>query len=360
MADQTLTFYPSEARVTPLTLIQVERVLPDEGEVMVHTGQRVEPSDVVARVHQTQDFRILDVARSLGVQKSQVKRFMLKSVGDAVEARHVIALRSGFPRRRVVAPVKGEILAIGNGRVLLKVEPELIEVRAYVKGTVASVSPGRGAVIETPGAIAQGAWGCGGEAFGVLRVMADKPDEPLRAKAIDVAAHGAIVVGGGWVDAAALEQAQQLQVRGLIVGSLEGELRAQAEAMPFPIILTEGFGRIPMAEPIFSLLKGNNGREASVRAETRARFGVTRPEVLIPLPSESRLSPPPPAGAPLAVGVRVRAIRPPYLGAVGVVESLPDKMQRLENGVRVHGALVRLTGNPEAVFVPYANLELLR
>jgi hypothetical protein len=360
MAEQTLTLYPSEARVTPLTLIQVERMLPDAGEVMVHAGGRVEPSDVVARTHQTQDFRIVDLARSLGVHKSQVKRFMLKSEGDSVEAGQVIALRGGFPRRRVMAPTRGEILAVGNGRALLKVEPELIEVRAYVKGTVASVSPGRGVVIETPGALAQGAWGCGGDAFGVLRAVADKPDEPLRAKSIDVAAHGAIIVGGGWLDAAALEQAQQLQVRGLIVGSLDGELRAQAEAMPFPIILTEGFGRIPMAEPIFALLKGNHGREASINAATRVRFGLARPEILIPLPSESRLAPPPPAGAPLVVGARVRAIRPPYLGAVGVVESLPGQLQRLDSGVRMRGALVRLPGSPEAVFVPYANLELLR
>jgi hypothetical protein len=270
MADQTVSFYPSETRAIPLTLIQVERRLPAKGEVIVHQGERVEPTDVVARVHQTQDFRIVDVARKLGVPKSQVKRFLLKSVGDTVEAGQTIAMRGGLPGRKVPAPAKGEIMAVGNGRVLIEVAPELIEVRAYLKGTISTVTPGVGVVIEATGAMVQGRWGCGGEAYGVLRVLAEKPDEPLRAKSIDVAAHGAIIVGGGWVDAAALEQAQQLQVRGLIIGSMEGELRALAESVGFPIILTEGFGRVPMAEPIFSLLHGQTWRDAPGNSHSSA------------------------------------------------------------------------------------------
>jgi hypothetical protein len=249
---------------------------------------------------------------------------------------------------------------VGNGRVLLEVEPELIEVRAFLKGTVTAVTPGQGVVIEAAGAVVQGTWGCGGEAFGVLRVVADRPDEPLKARVIDVACHGAIVIGGAWIDAAALQQAMQLQVRGLIAGSMDGELRAQAEAAPFPIILTEGFGCVPMAELVFQLLRGQTGREASISADTRTRFGVTRPEVLIPLPTESRPSPPPPPGAPLTAGARVRVVRPPYFGAVGVVAAVPEKSQRLDSGARVYGAEVDLGGNTGTVFVPYVNLELLR
>jgi len=360
MADESVAFYPSEAQMMPLTLIRRERRLPMPGEVLVRSGERVEPTQVVARVHQTHDFRIVDVARALRVPRSQVKRYMLKEIGTAIEAGQPIAGRGGLFRRLVRAPAKGEIVAVGNGRVLLEVEPELIEVRAYLNGQVAAVTPGIGVMIETPGAIVQGMWGCGGEAFGVLRAVAEKPDEPLRGRHIDVACHGAIVVGGGWIEASALEQAQQLQVRGLIAGSLEGELRAQAEAMPFPIILIGGFGRAPMAEQIFSLLRGQTGREASISAETCARFGVKRPEILIPLPTETRPPLPPPPGAPLSIGARVRLVRPPYLGAVGVVSSIPTQAQRVDSGARVHGAEVELGGSTGTVFVPYVNLELLR
>jgi len=361
MADESVAFYPYEARVMPLTLIQCERRLPVPGEVMVHQGDRVEPTDVVARVHQTRDFRIVDVARRLGVPRSQLNRVMIKKVGQTVEANEPLAMGKllGILPHPVRAPASGEIVAIGNGRVLIEVTPELLEVRAYVKGTVASVKPGLGVVIETPGAVVQGMWGCGGEAFGVLRVVAEKPEEPLRARMIDVACHGAIVVGGAWIDAGALQQAQQLQVRGLIAGSMDGALRAQAEAAPFPIILTEGFGRAPMAAPIFQLLHTQTGREASISGETRARFGARRPEILIPLPTESRPSPPPPPGAPLTVGARVRVVRPPYLGAVGTVAAVVEKARRVDSGARAHGAEVNLE-NIGKVFVPYVNLELLR
>ena len=345
----------------PLALIQCERRLPAQGEVMVRQGARVEPTEVVARVHQTQDFRILDVARKLRVPRAQAGRCMLKKVGETVKADEVVAERGGFFfGREVRAPVEGVIAAIGNGRVLLEVAPELIEVRAHLKGTVINVVPGVGVVIEATGAVVQGAWGCGGEAFGVLRVVAEKPNEPLRAKSIDVACHGAIVVGGGAIDVSVFDQAQQLQVRGLIAGSMDGELRANAEAAAFPVILTEGLGAAAMAEPIFQLLHGQAGREASISAETRVRFGVTRPEILIPLPTESRPSPPPPAGAPIKVGARVRVVRSPYLGAVGIVSAIVSRAQRIESGARLRGVEVDLGGDTGTVFVPYVNLELLR
>ncbi len=95
MADETLHFYPYEARVMPLTLIQRERRLPAgaPGEVLVHLNERVEPTQVVARAHHTHDFRILDVANALRVPRSQVKRHMLKEMGAAVEAGQPLAVR---------------------------------------------------------------------------------------------------------------------------------------------------------------------------------------------------------------------------------------------------------------------------
>ncbi len=370
MATESVAFYPSEVRVMPLTLIQCERRLPSPGEVLVHQGQRVEPTQVVARTHQAQDFRILDVARRLHVPRGQVNRLVLKKTGDLVEANEPLAARGGLFGRNVLAPVQGKIIAIGNGRILLEVAQAPIDVHAFLKGTVAVVWPGSGVVIESPGAIVQGTWGCGNETAGVLRVVAEKPDEPLRAKAIDVACHGAIVIGGGWIEASALEQAQQLQVRGLIAGSMDGELRAQAEAAPFVTILTEGFGRVPMADPVFQLLHAQTGREASIsagrcahgKAEPVAFLPGTsmRPQILVPLPTESRPAPPPPPGAPLMVGARVRVVRPPYLGVVGVVSAIPSQAQRLETGARVPGAQVDLGGDTGVVFVPYVNLELVR
>ena len=364
------TYYPPETRVMPLTLIRRERMLPLMGEVLVAQGQRVEPIDVVAQAVQSGQFRTVEIARHLRVPPAKAVRFVRRQVDDEVKAGDILASSPGLVRRHVRAPVAGTIVGIDKhtGRVAIEVASKPIELRAHVKGIVGNVLEGRGVVVETPGALIQAAWGTGDESFGVLRIVAESTGEPLKASNIDIQMHGSIVAGGGWITASALEQAQQLQLRGLIAGSIEGDLIEAALGVSFPIILTEGVGHVAMATPIFELIRSQEGREVSISAQTRTRWGVVRPEILIPLPSETRPPVPPAVGAPLTVGARVRVVRGgqaeakepgPRMGAVGTVVSIPDRAQRIGTGIRVHGAEVRFS-QTEALFVPFANLELLR
>jgi len=360
MAEPT-AYYPPETRVMPLTLIRRERMLPTAGHILVSTGQRVESSDVVAQTELGGQFRTFEIARLLRVPPARAMRYLKKGRGDVVRAGEVIASRAGLGVRPVRSPVAGMVVDIDerDGRVAIEVASKQIEVHAYVKGVVGNVLGSLGVVVETPGALIQAAWGIGGESFGVLRMVAESGDEPLIGSSIDIKAHGSIVVGGGWIAASALEQAQQLQLKGIIAGSIEGNLIESATKMPFPIILTEGVGRVAMAAPIFDLLRSQDGREVSISAETRTRWGLVRPEVLIPLPSDTRPPMPPAVGAPLTVGARVRVVRGPHMGQVGTVSAIPGRAQRIEIGMRVHGAEVRFSPT-STVFVPFANLELLR
>ena len=345
----------------PLTLIRRERILPVPGEILVASGQRVESSDVVARTEVSGQFRTFEIARLLRVQPSRAMRYLRKRQGDPVKAGEVIASRVGLGVRPVRSPVAGTIVDIDerDGRVAIEVASKPIELRAYLKGVVGNMLGNLGLVIESPGAMIQAAWGMGGESYGVLRIVTESADEPLKNTSIDINAHGSIVAGGGTLTASALDQAQQLQLRGMIAGSIEGDLIEAALKMPFPILLTEGVGRIPMAAPIFELIKAQDGREVSINAETRTRWGVVRPEILIPLPSDTRPPMPPAIGAPLTVGARVRVVRGPHMGRVGTVTSIPARAQRIDIGTRVPGAEVRFSPASSA-FVPFANLELLR
>jgi hypothetical protein len=272
----------------------------------------------------------------------------------------VIAARGFLSSARVVSPVDGYVGYIDKekGRVLIQVVTKPFDLVAYLQGAVVNVMPSRGVVIETTGAVIQATVGFGGETFGVLHVVAGEASDVLRAKSIDVSAHGAIVVGGAWIDESAFSQAIQLQVRGIIAGSMEGRLLELARSMTFPIILTEGLGRIAMAEPIFKLLQGQSGREASISAITRARWGVTRPEILIPLPAETKPSAPPNVGTPLAIGQRVRVVRGTHQGEVGPITAVYEQPRRIESGARVYGAEISLSSGK--TFVPFANLETLR
>lgn len=359
-------YYPFETQVTPLVNVRRERVLPASGEVLVRVGERVEPTQVVARANLPGDFRILSVARLLGVPASRIGRYMRVNLGDEVRQGQVIAARRGLFARSVKSPIDGVVTASGGGRILIEARPTLFELRAYIHGTVSNVLVGEGpprpygVVIETKGAVVQGVWGAGGESFGVLKCLVKSPDKPLRAKAIDPSCHGTILIGGAGLSDAALERAQELQVRGIVTGGLPPELLPLVEELPLPIVVTEGIGTVPMSVPIFRLLTTNEGREASISGRVRSRWGVVRPEVVIPLPAETL----PPAqtqpGASLTVGARVRVVRAPYLGAVGTVVALPPYARRIEStGARVRGAEVNL-GQEAPVFVPLANLEVLR
>jgi len=351
-------YYPFETQVTPLTKVRHKRTLPMPGDVLVRVGDRVEPTQVVARTNLIGDFRILPVARLLGVSASQAKRYLRVNLGDEVQRGQVVARRRGLSARSVKSPIDGTVTASGGGRILIEAQPTLFELRAYVYGSVSNVLEYRSVVIETMGALIQGIWGAGGESSGVLKCMVRSPDAPLQDKVIDPSCHGTILVSGTVLSREALERAQELQVRGIVVGGLAPELVSRAERLPFPVIVTEGIGTMPMSTPAFRLLMTNDGREASISGRTQPRWDIVRPEIVIPLPAETLPPDQTQPGAPLTVGARVRIVRAPHMGAVGTVVALPTHARRIETGARVRGAEVDLDGTP--TFVPLANLEILR
>jgi hypothetical protein len=354
-------YYPPETRVLPLTMIRRERVLPRPGKVLVDPGERVQPAQTVAQSEVSGEVSVVNVAHLLRVAPARAHRYIRVKEGADVTMNTVIASRGLTSAGRVKSPANGFVYRIdkSTGRVLIKVVSRPVELTAYLAGTVSNIIAGRGVVVEATGALIQAALGFGGESYGVLQVVSKRAADPVRARAIDVTLHGAIVVGGAWFDETVLEQAIQMQVRGLIAGSMDGGLLEAARNAPFPILLTEGLGHIAMAAPIFKLLKSNAGREASISALTRARRGVQRPEILIPLPSDSKLEPPA-LGMPLAVGVRVRVLRGPQRSAVGVVTALPAAPQPIETGAKIHCAEIDLGGDDGHTLVPLANLEILR
>ncbi len=367
------------------TTIRRARWLPAPGEITAFVGQRVEPPDIIGRAALPGGYRVLPVARLLGVPDEQLTAVCLYRAGESVKEGDVLARQPGLLRPRAVrAPAEGVIAALSEGCVILEVAPRAVEVRAGMSGTVVDIldgglpgeQKGQGVMIELTGALIQGAWGSGQEAYGLLRVVSGL-DRPLRLEDIDVSCHGAIIVGGAALSEAALRQAQQMQVRGLIIGSLPAELREAVIDLPFPVLAIEGMGHRPMATAVFELLKAHDGREATLNANMPGRWQPGRPEVIIPIPVlEAQPAPAPSArgrvtseqpAPPLALepGARVRALRAPYVGAIGTVKKLYDRPRPLPTGSRLPGAEVDFghggMGEPGdgsgVVFIPYANLE---
>ena len=125
------------------------------------------------------------------------------------------------------------------------------------------------------------------------------------------------------------------------------------------LIMTEGFGEIAMAAATFDLLAANAGRRASANGATQIRAGVLRPEVIIPAEGATIEAPESaPTEAGLMAGRRVRIIRQPGFGRLGVVRSLPAGVEAVESEAKVRVVEIAIDGG-EVVTVPRANVEAI-
>ncbi|RLC90648.1 MAG: hypothetical protein DRI37_00790 [Chloroflexi bacterium] len=341
--------------VNPLMRIEVVRSLSLPGQIIVHENEVVEPLQIVAEMTAPPAFRIINVARKLGVSPQKAKRYLTVKVGAALSKGDVMASRGGWGGHVCQAPFDGTVTGYGRGRFLFEAQPRRVQLSALVPGRVARVWPDEQLVIQTQGAFIQGAWGNGKENYGVIKLVVRSARHALRAKRLDASAQGAIVVGGTGLDEEALEQALEMRVGGIIVGGVPVNLLPRLHEVDFPVLATEGVGKIPMSAAVFKLLHSLDGREAAVSGQLRTGRESVRPYIVIPMPSDTGAQVHP--ETPLEVGSRVRALRQPYLGMSGTVVNLPQGPRSLKTGARLPGAEVDFDG--ETIFLPFANLELL-
>ncbi|MBN1246296.1 MAG: hypothetical protein JXC32_01500 [Anaerolineae bacterium] len=340
----------------PLTTIRTKRSLPRPGELLVRTGDGVEPSQVVAEATIPPDFRIVDFAKALDVPPRNAKSYLKVKRGQAIAEGEVLASRGGLGARACRSPIGGTVVGVGRGRLLLQAEPEVVRRLALVPGFVVEMHPGEAVVIETVGGFIQALWGNGYEAHGVLRLLVRDAQHPIRATHINASSQGAILIGGATVEEEAIEPAIDMQVRGMIVGSIPAHLMPRLKQAGFPILATEGIGETPMTQTVFNLLRSLDGREASISGEIGDRWHPQRPYIVVPMPTQAAQAIK--SDTPLRAGDRVRVLRGTHRGRSGTIHQLLTTRVQLETGARLPGALVDI-GEEEPIGVPYANLERL-
>jgi hypothetical protein len=370
------TAYTPGLKVSPFAAVRTTRRLPLKGEVKVSLGQKVEPSDVVARAELPGLLQTVKVAAQMGMEPQEVPPALAVKVGDAVEAGQVIARTQSFFglfKSVCKTPVGGtvEFLSEVSGNLGIRAAPLPIELTAYLKGEVAEILPDEGVVIETQGAFVQGIFGVGGERHGVIRVLVDSPEQDLTADRIPADCRDAILVGGRLIESAALRKAADAGASAIVgggvidqdliafVGHDIGVAITGQEEIPLTLLVTEGFGPIPMARRTFELLRALEGKRASVNGRTQIRAGVIRPEIIVPLsPEEKPDLPPEPERHDLEIGTAIRLIREPYFGRLGRVAELPPELEEIPSGAKVRVLVAALDGQ-ERVRVPRANVEIV-
>lgn len=371
--------YTPGLRVTPDTVIRRRRLLPILGEVVVTQGEPVTAGTEVARTALPGKVYPVNVVNQLSVAPDEIISYMRKREGESVNKDEPIAENKPFLKWfqvQVRSPITGTIENISHvtGQVFLREPPTMIRLSAYIDGTVVEVMPQQGVVVESRGAFIQGIFGVGGETAGTLAIAVQRPDEELTADHLKPEHNGQILIGGSLAQKETFARARELGVRALVVGGVHdrdlkellgydlGVAITGTERIGFTLIITEGFGTIPMARRTFDLLSAKVGQKASCSGATQIRAGVIRPEVIIPLSStvESKVQGPRSkvSEGGIKSGATIRIIREPYFGILARVKDLPPELQWIptESEARV---LVATLPDGQDVVIPRANVEMI-
>ena len=367
--------YTPGLTVTEQTVIHRRRMLPLPGKVLVLVGDRVQSDQVVARAELPGKVFPINLANQLSVTPGEMKGYLTKREGDAVAKDEILAENNPLIKwfkTEIRSPVSGRIESISSvtGQVLLCEPPRLLELSAYVDGTITETIPQQGVVVQTTCSLVQGIFGIGGETSGDIVIAVTAPDEPLMPNHLTPAMKGKVVVGGSFLSAETMKQAKAVGVAGLVVGGIHDEdLRALlgydlgvaitgTEQVGFTLILTEGFGTIPMAAKTFKLLSSHVGRKASISGATQIRAGVIRPEIIIPqLEGQARTAIQSQREG-ISLGDPVRIIRDPMFGRIGEVSALPPELTKIPTESEVRVLEVRFADG-KTVVIPRTNIEVI-
>jgi len=373
--------YTPGLTVTERTVIRKRRLLPIPGTVLVQNGDRVGSETVVARTELPGKVHPLNVANLLGAAPDEINEYLIKKAGEKVQRDEVVAENKPLIKwfkTEVRSPIDGtlESASTVTGQVLLREPPRSLDLLGYIDGRVVEVHPHQGVTVEATCTLIQGIFGIGGETWGELTMAASSPDEVLAPSQLVPSMKGKIVVGGAFLGAETMKRAREVGVAALVIGGIhDKDLRellgydlgvaiTGTERVGFTLVITEGFGTIPMASKTFTLLKAHVGQKASISGATQIRAGVIRPEIIIARADQTVAPQSAPGDANaegptgLKIGDQVRIIRDPQFGRLGQVVALPPELTKIETESEVRVLQVKFTDNA-VVTIPRANVEII-
>lgn len=319
---------------------------------------------------------VVNVARQLDVWPATIRMYMRYREGDEVKQGAPLADSASVTGiDYAYSPISGIIEKVdtrhGTVTIVRPARPTMVE--AYLAGRVDALVPEHGAQVSCAAAYVAGVFGVGFETYGYLRMVSDSERGTVDAADLGGDLRDQVLVAGAHISLAAVRKAAAGGARGIVCGGMDhldlveyvgqeiGVGITGQEDVPMSVVLTEGFGRMPMAAPTFELLREHRGKLACINGSTQVRAGVIRPEVIIPLgdptPEEAALPEATPPAGELGPGVRVRVLRKPYFGLWGRVIGVPIQPEPMETEAVARVVWIELDDGRQ-VRVPQANVEL--
>ncbi len=370
--------YTPGLKVAEYTRVSKRRILPLKGEVVVGVGDIVDPQDVVARTELPGNVDQINATNLLGGDPEDLRNFLIVDLGQPIKKGDIFAQNKGFFgtglfKTSLRMPFDGAVESVSKitGNVILRAKPIPVEVTAYLAGEVTEVVPEEGVVVESNATFIQGIFGIGGERFGEIVIVTPEQKSDLTEDLIHEDHRGKVLVCSRKVTAKAFNKAIDVGAKGIVGGGIDdrdlrgilgmdiGVAITGSEDIYTSLIVTEGFGNIPMAESTFELFKKYEGFGASINGATQIRAGVIRPEIVIAQPKPpDGFTEPVEATAGLDIGSVVRVIRVPYFGLLGEVIGLPPELCVLESGSKARVLEIRFADGREEI-IPRANVETI-
>jgi len=369
-------------RIVPEVITLISREIPGNGPILVKVNQEVNPSDILGLSITTAGYRVLSLAKALGVSPKDGEKYLQKGLGQAVFRGEVLGLKpSVLGKRSFISPTDGILESYDpvTGDLRLSYLPERQKVLATVFGIVQKVDITRRLVIiKTKATEILGVLGSGKVRDGNLIILSGRggvTDE----KRIIPKLTDHIIVAGGLIYKEALRTAVAISVKGVIVGGINasdhksiagGTLvskRNMATDVGLSLIVTEGFGGFPIGEDIFSVLArydnrfvvldGNRKRLLlpSFDKESMLKIKSTAlPERADEILLEPTIEP---SMMDLKVGMRVRVVAPPFTSEQGKVISIDQMPSKLPSGLLTY--LLTVESKSRKIKVPVVNVEII-
>jgi len=336
--------------------IRRTRLLPVEGHVSVLGGQNVEATDVIAEADNYAKHLLIDIKRSINLSPSDnAKKYIVRKEREWIQQGDVIAEKSGVFKQIVRSPVKGRIITINNGKILIEVHTPPLKIHAGIPGIVRETYPDRGVVIEANGALLQGVWGNNLIDTGLLSIPHKDPDTEFDPKTLDISLRGSVIMGSFCSDHETINQISHMQPHGLILGSVPSRLIPLLNTLNFPVILLEGIGRIPVNQIAYDILIRNEKETICLNAVRRKINSDERPEIIIPSTQNAEQ---PIIPVDFMEGQVVRLHGSPYEGSIGKIEKILVGKVKIPLGTYAKAANIILDSYEKVVF-PLSNLEVV-
>lgn len=239
----------------------------------------------------------IKVADQIGIKPKNIKGYMKRELGDFVRTGELLARnlsgKADDPENKgnpiLVSPTTGTITDINNedGSITIQYIKKSIPLQSGMPAKVVGTSENKSVTLQYEGLTISGIIGFGKEDYGILEFINESDIVDF------YRFNGKILAVPFQVNIDFLRKAAEAKIKGLVIPSIDnsafiefsgkeiGVALTGNEAIPYPVVITEGFGKFPMHPEIIALLKQSTGKHCFLQTFTQIRAGVTRPKIII-------------------------------------------------------------------------------